>query len=259
MIYVYTAITGGFDNLRPPLVDVYNTPGARFICFTDNPLQASVAPWEFRPLPDLRHAARSTRAPKILPHLFLPKDCDVSIWHDANLQLKRQPSKVAELVSGDYAWGAHRHPARDCIYQEADVLLREKIGTRALVEAEVAQYRRIEHPEHFGLWANGFIVRNHARPLVRTVCETWWSLYAAGCERDQLSLPVALRVHVAKGIVATDPADIYRSPYAAYNWHAPWRDKGDNPAFHAAREAMGQRLTELCALTGADVPLWGER
>lgn len=257
MIYVLTAIAGGFDNLRPPLTNRYD-PDARYICFTDNPLQAACQPWEFRPLPDLGHPGRSTRAPKILPHLFLPPDAEYSIWHDANFQLQIEPAKIVEGLRGESeVWGAHKHPGRDCIYDEAGILLRENIGTPALVEREIARYRQMEHPEHYGLWANGFIVRKHG-PLARSISETWWRLYQAGCERDQLSFPVAVRMHSAFTNILTTEQSVYKSPFVKFNWHAPWLDKEDNPSHHEARRIMGDRLRELRKATGITVRYWGE-
>ncbi len=260
MIYVYTAIAGGFDNLRPPLLPLIPTEPTRFICFTDNPLQEACPPWEFRPLPSVGHAARSTRGPKILPHLFLPEDCAWSIWHDANFQLKEDPAAIVKQVQdAKCQWMAHKHPARDCIYKEAGILLSENIGTRSLVEAEVELYRKAKHPERFGLWANGFIVRSHAGgTMVRRVCETWWRLYTDGCERDQLSFPVALRIHCAEGMVLSSTADVFRSPFVKFNWHAPWIDKDDNPSHHPARRLMGERLRQLRQVTGIQVTYWGE-
>ena len=253
-IVVYTAILDLWDNLRPPLVQPED--GVRYICFTNSPLQPAVAPWEFRPCPDVGLASRSSRVPKILPHLCLPDDTDYSIWHDGNFQLRRPARQtIGELLRFD-DWCAHRHPARDCVYAEAEILLREKIGTPDLVRAQIDRYRADRLPEHFGLWANGFIVRRHT-PATARLNELWWEYFAAGCERDQLAFPRALwhsgMPRNGGGINHGLVDDVFHSPYIKFNWHAAWRDKDDNPSYWPERERLRARTENLAALTGAQL------
>jgi hypothetical protein len=249
LIIVYTSILSGWDNLRPPAIS--NTSGARFICFTDLPVLPKVEPWEFRPLHPAGIAARTARAPKILPHLMLPDDATYSIYMDGNLQLKVEPQAVIDSLLAGKDWAAHRHPCRDCIYDEARVLVNERIGTTALVQAEIDLYRRDGHPEHAGLWANGFLVRRHT-PQVAALNEAWWKLYAAGCERDQLSFPVARR---AAGLeVATINANIYESPYLNFYFHAAWKDQPSNLEYQSERAVVRRKLDQLHALTGSASP-----
>jgi hypothetical protein len=253
MIYVVTAIMGGWDNLRAPAIA--NTYGARFICFTDNPVQPRVDPWEFRPLPAAPNLApcRLVRLPKILPHLLLPEDAEYSIWHDANLQIKSEPTEIiAHTLRPDRDWAAHRHPARDCIYTEADELLRSRIGTAALVDREIARYRdEYRYPSANGLWANGFLVRRHTHGVAR-LNECWWDHYAAGCERDQISFPVARTVWDVK--VATIEANVYDSPFLNFYFHAAWKDDVENAKYRAERERIRCRLDYLAKATGVSVP-----
>ncbi len=203
-IIVYTCILGGFDNLRPPLVPP--EPGVRWICFTDVPVLPDVPPWEFRPVHRIMESvgcrvdvSRTSRLPKILPHLVLPADCDYSIWIDGNLQLASRSEIVnAELRFDD--WAAHRHPARGCVYEEGALLerlRREKPEewpglSSPELEAEIARYEATGFPHGLGtLNANGLIVRSHNR-YTAALNEKWWKLFMQGCGRDQLSFPVAL-------------------------------------------------------------------
>jgi hypothetical protein len=246
VIYVFTSILSGWDNLRPPAIS--NAPGARFICFTDLPVLPKVEPWEYRPLHPAGPAARTARVPKILPHLMLPDDARYSIYMDGNLQLKVEPQAVIDSLLAGKDWAAHRHPCRDCIYDEARVLVNERIGTTALVQAEIDLYRREGHPEHAGLWANGFLVRRHT-PQVAALNEAWWKLYAAGCERDQLSFPVARR---AAGLeVATINANIYESRYLNFYFHAAWKDQPSNLEYQSERAVVRRKLDQIYALTGS--------
>lgn len=247
MIYVYTSILNGWDNLRPPLHPPES--GVRFICFTNVPVLPKVEPWEYRPFYFAGDACRTARVPKILPHLMLPPDAEYSIYHDGNLRLKTPATTVVEQLLSGHDWAAHRHPCRTCIYDEARILLSEKIGTKELVEREIAFYRETNFPEAAGLWANGFIARRHTS-AVAAVNERWWGLYSAGCERDQLSFPVA-RQHAGLE-VNTINANVYESPYVDFFWHAAWKAKDCSIEFHPERDGIRDRLKTLAGLTGSD-------
>lgn len=247
MIYVYTSILNGWDNLRAPLCHVEPDPGVRWLCFTNVPNLPNVAPWEYRPIYGLAEACRAARVPKILPHLMLPSDAEYSIYHDGNFELQHTPRQmVADLLRG-HDWAAHRHPCRKCIYREADILLRENIGTRSLVLEEIERYRLIDYPADAGLWANGLLVRRHT-DAVKATCERWWKLYAMGCERDQLSFPVARKAENLQ--VRTIDADVWQSPYVAFSFHAAWKDKPNNRTFQAERDGIRASLSRLQELAG---------
>lgn len=245
MIYVYTSLTDGFDNLRPPCCPV--DANVRYVCFTNIPNLPRVFPWEYRPVYPVGDACRTARVPKILPHLMLPDDAEYSIYHDGNFQLRLDPNGMIGELLGPEQWAAHKHPCRNCIYEEADILLKEKIGTRDLIEGEVERYKAQQYPKNAGLWANGLIVRRHT-PEVAELNEAWWKLYSEGCERDQLSFPVAMRR--SRCPVRTIDANVFSSPWIRFNWHAAWRDRDDNPDFWAQRNRVRGRLEQLKELTG---------
>src|SRR3989304_5543328 len=46
LLYVYTSIMDGFDNLRPPAVPAETF--VKYICFTNVPNLPRVTPWEYR-------------------------------------------------------------------------------------------------------------------------------------------------------------------------------------------------------------------
>lgn len=247
MIYVYTSIIDGFDNLRPPACPV--DEDVRYICFTNVPNLPRVYPWEYRPAYIAGEPCRSARIPKILPHLILPDDATHSIYHDGNFQLRMDPHAMIRELLDRHDWAAHKHPCRNCIYQESDVLLKEKIGTRELVEKEIARYRADGYPEGQGLWANGLIVRAHTAG-VADLNERWWSLYSSGCERDQISFPVAR--HQRSFPINTINRDIWQSPYLLYNWHAAFKTRDNNPDYWPQRDRVRGRLTALKEITGSD-------
>lgn len=249
MIYVYTSILNGWDNLRPPRHVA--VPGVRFLCFTNVPVLPLVEPWEYRLVEPHGPLSRASRRQKILAHSSLPADAEYSIYHDGNLRLSQHPAEVVETLLRSHDWAAHRHPCRTCIYQEADVLLydpgmegwrAQRRDRVARIQTEIEAYRLAGYPAEAGLWANGFIVRRHSAQ-VSALNELWWKLYSAGGERDQLSFPVARRR--AGVAVATIDANVYESPYVDFFWHAAWKDKATSIEFHAERDAIRSSLAGL--------------
>lgn len=257
MIYVYTCILGGFDNLRPPLVPP--EPGVRFICFTDVPVLPDVPPWEFRPIHRVGNNSRTSRLPKILPHLVLPADCDYSIWIDGNLQLRKPAAEIVNAEMRFDDWAAHAHPARSCVYSEGD-LLRELKRVRpdewpnldaAFLDEELENYRALGFPANLGtLTANGVIIRKHT-PAVDSLNERWWKLFERGAGRDQLSFPVAL--WQSEGVTVNRMShypDVYTSPLVRFGWHAAWKDKPDNVQYRPERERIAVRVAKLREIAG---------
>ncbi len=257
MLYVYTSILNGWDNLRP--LAVAPDPNVKYVCFTNIPNLPSVRPWEFRPLVQIGEPCRTARVPKILPHLMLPDDAEYSIYLDGNLQLKQQPAHMIAELLGRHHWAAHKHPCRNCIYDEADCILyhptmegwRAQAAGRAVrIFQEVACYRNGGYPERAGLWANGMLIRRHTRE-VAALNEEWWRLYSAGGERDQLSFPVARRalgvdVRAIDGVISGD------SPYVNFFFHAAWKDKEGVREYKPERDRLREKMCQLAALTGGD-------
>lgn len=256
MIYVYTSILDGWDNLRPPLAPPES--GVRYLCFTNIPTLPDVYPWEFRPLYDVGEACRTARVPKILPHLLLPEDAEYSIYHDGNFQLKKTPADMIGELLGEHDWAAHRHPCRTCVYQEADVILdhstmrgwrdKNRAKVRPIID-EVGGYRAMQYPEHNGLWANGMLVRRHSS-RVAALNERWWRLYSAGGVRDQLSFPVAR--HLEGLSVKSIDADISISPYLNFWFHAAWKDRPGSLEYKDERTRIRSGLARLKDVTGVD-------
>lgn len=258
MLYVLTSNLNAWDNLRPPAEESqWRAAAVRWICFTNNPLQSPVPPWEFRPIYDVGQACRTARVPKILPHLMLPDDCEISIWHDANFQLKLPPVDIIRHALARHDWAAHVHPGRRCIYEEGNQCIKESIGTPALIRAELNRYNDAKYPPQSGLWANGFLVRRHT-PKVKLLCDQWWRYYAEGGERDQISFPFVRRMIGVE--VNTINASPWESPYAVFNFHAAWITRTGNDGYLPERARMGEKLARLAELTGVDGGIqWPEK
>lgn len=238
-IVVVTAILNSWDYLRP----IERHDSIRNICFADRPMEP-VAPWEIQPAytPCGMPASRASRLPKILPNLHV--DAEYSIWHDANFVLRADPQTLiaAYLRNADIAM--FEHPCRKHVGEEAEVLLREKIGDPVEVEWQHKEWLNMGAP--CGLWAGGLIIRRHT-PAIERFNEAWWGYFAAGSTRDQLALPMAL--HATGTKIETIRGEIFTSPIMGFHWHAAWRTQEENKPYQAQEaeyRARRKRLEELC-------------
>lgn len=240
MIVIYTVVLNGHDNLRAP---VYVERGARYICFSDDPMWEAPAPWEIRPCPTLGATAnpkRDSRIPKILPHLWLPPH-DLSVYHDASLVLA---VPVKDFAVGD--WVMFRHIARDCAYVEGRFCQnyeengkRIPIGEPDLIDDQLERYRADGFPERFGLWCGGAIARANTQQNA-LLNEAWWREFMAGSSRDQLSFPRAL--WGCRRPITTLRGDILNNPAFRFNFHAAFERSGENPQYAQIRAAKRARM-----------------
>jgi hypothetical protein len=180
---IYTAIFGDRDHLREPLERL---PGVQYICFTDNPRLCSDT-WSIRYHPPSDDPLLQAKRLKILAHEAV--DCDVSLWLDGRITL-RESSSLFEFMESDLSLQAH--PARHCIYEEAEHCKVRGKGNPAKIDEAVRRYANDGHPQNAGLWYGGLILRRHT-PAVRRFNEMWWREITSGTTRDQISFPVVLR------------------------------------------------------------------
>ncbi len=185
-IVVYTCCYGNYESLKEPAV---SDPSVRFIAYTDDPNLRSEG-WEVCLLNDhLSNSRRSSRLPKILPHLYLP-DHDVSVYIDASLQWRaRDANAMVEECLGGQDFGLYRHSRRDCVYDEIDICDNLDIERKDVVAFYRSHYQSLDFPRHAGLYEHGLIVRRNTA-ATRALNEAWWRMYRG--ERDQLSLMSAV-------------------------------------------------------------------
>ena len=121
----------------------------------------------------------NAKAPKILPHLYLP-DHTHSIWLDANIELLVDKNYLIELLE-DFDCMVFKHHHRNTIDEEAKECktldLKENIDC---------------HINKPGILAScGFIVRANTSRC-NDYNERWWAEICKGSFRDQLSFPYTL-------------------------------------------------------------------
>lgn len=165
---------------------------AQYIAFVDQ--FERKAPWIEKSLPkfseDDRNHRLNAKAPKILPQLFLP-EAEYSIWMDSNIALQCKPEELIETYLQDCDIAVYRHPDRQCAYAEAGAVLTGKKDDPALVESQIAFYRKMNYPTNANLYYCGFIIRRHTPELLRFSL-AWWEQIQWFSSRDQISFPFVL-------------------------------------------------------------------
>lgn len=134
---------------------------------------------------------------KCHPTAALP-GCEVSLWIDGSMEIQR-PDYVDLCLQalGSDDWVCVPHPARTCIYPEAEfsATLTWKYDAPSVL-AQARFYQQF-HPPNWGLFATGANVRRHT-DSVRVLSELWWQEILGWSHQDQLSLPVLFRLDEGK-------------------------------------------------------------
>lgn len=194
-VVVYTALCGPKSRVQKP---EWTPPHVDYVCYTDQPAAFVPAPWRVRPME--RIAAdqnRNAKRYKVLPHLFLP-EYDVNIWVDANFRVTRGFDELLPLL-GRYDMVLFKHFERDCVYDEAEVCKAMGLDDPQIIDRQMADYRRVGYPAHWGLPECGTIIRS---ALADThVFETWWGEIHRGSRRDQLSFMPSVWMEQYRGQV----------------------------------------------------------
>ena len=218
-IAVFTAIAGGYDDLKDP---EFISDHADYFVFTDGHVPAGSV-WQKRPFEFISHdPTRTARFIKTHPHLYF-QDYDWAIWMDANLQLVEAPESLLPQSGRDDTFLTWSHPLRDCVYEEGEECIRRSKDDTSGIEAQIASLRARGFPEHAGLFETSVIVAKMNDPHVEELYKVWWAEISRWSKRDQLSLPVAVEAtdlpvgHLARHTVCmrTDPRFVYYRHSAA--------------------------------------------
>lgn len=166
---VYSAVTGGFDN-----VENYNSRTTYKDChrFKDERLNAKIF--------------------KVLSHRYISEQ--YSIWLDGNVELTCTPEELIELM-GDKDVLVFKHPERNCIYDEAVVCKSLHLDSHSIIDSQVSRYRLLGWPINAGLASCRIIVRRN-NDVIEQCNNKWWAEITSGSVRDQLSFPVVFDKHI---------------------------------------------------------------
>ena len=222
---VYTCIMGGYEALmeQPVAAD----SGTDFVCITDDPTLRSEK-WQIRTVESAlpMDSARSSRAPKILAHRFLP-DYDESLYVDNTVLLKEPPEMIFdELLPASAHMGLVKHSFRGALEEEFHAVVEAGVDAPWVCDEQMDHYRSI-NPEVLGqqtIWC-GMLLRRHQVPTVQRSMERWWEHVLRYSRRDQLSFPFVLSQSSASAVVH----DIDNHQSRFHQWPL-WRSGGPRAA-----------------------------
>lgn len=182
-VAVLCSIYGGWDE---PKVQPPQTVEADWILVTDSEIDAPGWDVIVEPRPHL-HPCLAAKVPKCLPSYYT--QALTTVWMDGSCRLLHEDSLERIITAASGAPLAQiAHPDRDCIYDEAKFCLPiPKYASLPLMQ-QVDEYRhRHGHPERWGLWATGLIVRHGYSRNVADFGGAWLNEQVRWGYQDQVS------------------------------------------------------------------------
>lgn len=191
---IYTCLTGDYDNL---FIHTYIDNNWDYICFTDNEdfiKLGKYGNWLIKPLlfNELDNT-RNARWHKTHPHIII-SDYDYSIYLDSNIDIKTNYifNRVIELLNNNISISIPNHFIRDCIYDEANEVIKNNIDDPIIVNSQINLYIKDNYPKHYGMTETLIVFRKHNDKEIIKLMEDWWYWIKNYSKRDQLSLHYVL-------------------------------------------------------------------
>ena len=190
---IYTVITGNYDNIKQPLVV---EEGVEYVLFTNNPEINDAGVWKVVQIPSEQWQGRTerennillSRKVKMLPHKYLPKECELSIYVDADMLIKEPLTRLLKDLREDTLFAACRHSYCSSAREEIEDLVAKGMVDATQIENQWQRYVEWGFEDKLGISENGLLIRRHNDARVAQLMELWWKEYQNGCFRDQVSL-----------------------------------------------------------------------
>jgi hypothetical protein len=179
---LYTASFGNYDTIKP-----INQLGFDCVIFTDNK-ELSVKGWRTVYIESNGNPRKQSRLIKICPVLFID-NIDLYVYIDGNYEVI---GNLNEYISLYFTKGfmTHQHGQRNCIFKEADQILKLGKESRDVLEIQMNDYLLARHKYNDGLYQNGFLVFDNS---AKELCTNWYNEVEKYSYRDQLSLPFVVK------------------------------------------------------------------
>ena len=190
---IYTVITGNYDTIKQPLVV---EEGVEYVLFTNNPGIVDAGVWKVVQIPSEEWPSRTarennillSRKVKMLPHKYLPKGAEWSIYIDADMVIKRPLTELLNNLHSETLFAACRHSYCKSVQEEIEDLHAKNMVQPEQVKEQWQKYVEWGFEDNLGISENGLLIRKHNNQHVQSLMELWWSEYQQGCLRDQVSL-----------------------------------------------------------------------
>jgi len=210
-LIIYTSVFGDGYNLPR----VRPTSGVDYVCFTDQQnLEANN--WIIEVVQPILTSdpARSSRDPKIRPHIFL-RDYTRSIYIDPSVEIICDPLELWNFLvnSEDIVFGAMLHSFRDTLRNEFRAVLSRGLDSEHILAEQFMAYKELTHQalELRPVWG-GMLARRHNAPECINAMEKWFASVLRYSRRDQLSLPIILS-EMSSGVINLRDCSIHETEF----------------------------------------------
>lgn len=194
-IAVYAALFGRYDKVYEPVV---TDERCDYYIFTDQEIDGK-SHWKKLRLSkeeqDFVDSLTDTEKNRYFKMLGYRKfsDYKYSIYIDINLEVYGDITKFIVYTDNSFGLALYNHPARDCIYNEAEVCIILGKAKRRNIRRQMKKYEYMGMPRHYGMCECGVIVRNNRNENCFKLMESWWNEFRkSSVKRDQLILPFVL-------------------------------------------------------------------
>lgn len=190
-IAIITALCGDRENLQNPSIVHKDVD---YIAFVDRDYPNAKV-WDQRELipfsNDVKFSGRRNAKPyKIMPNLFAP-GYDYYFWVDISHDVVENPFKICETYLNENDIALFKHNQRNCIYEEAKLLLELGYDHQKNIDDQISFYMSNNYPPNNGLYELPVSVRKNTKKI-RSLNMLWWEHICKYSSRDQLSLPFCL-------------------------------------------------------------------
>jgi hypothetical protein len=186
---VYTCITGGYDDLKEPMVI---TEGWDYICFCDEyPQHKDDTIWKIILIGETEDRIRHQRKKKIYNEYILD-EYDLSVWVDGSMYINCDLNEfIQPMMEMGYDFAIMNHPAQNCIVGEAKGILALRKDKQEVLEQQINDYFEEGYPKNNGMVASGIMIRRHTEQ-VKELCKFWYGQVEKYSLRDQMSFNYSL-------------------------------------------------------------------
>ena len=205
-VVVYIAILNGYDKLRNHVDLPYD-----FIAYIDD---KSIVPantnWQIRDIPE--EIAELSMFDQLhylkhMPHKLFP-DYDISVWEDGKVSINKNIQYLLDLDYEDNKFLSNKHPERQCIYDEINILRCYKWEKKSICDELEQKYKQEGFPKDYGLINCCMIIRRHNDPYVIEIMEETTALLKKyGIARPELVITYILWKQ--NKTVSVIPFDVY--------------------------------------------------
>lgn len=120
----------------------------------------------------------------MLPHEYLPKEYELSVYVDADMLIKRSLTQLLKDLHEDTLFAACRHSYWASVKEEIQDLLNKKMVDEQQIQQQWQRYVEWGFEDNLGISENGL----HNDDRVIQLMELWCDEYLNGCLRDLVSL-----------------------------------------------------------------------